>query len=228
MQVVKDPLGGKGARVTTHITLPGRMLVLMPTMDYVGVSHRIEDDDERERLKSIAEKLRPEGMGIIIRTVAEGDEGETFEDEIEMLTSLWNSIKETEKLKTAPSIIHRDSDLLLRTMRDLCSDDTQEFIVNDFDEIERLERIKQYLAPNWNGKIIYQEGDLFADLNLESKIDKTFARKVWLKNGAYLIFDHTEALTVIDVNTGKFVGSNDFRKTILKTNIDAAKEIAAR
>jgi ribonuclease G len=226
VQVVKDPLGGKGARVTTHITLPGRMLVLMPTMDYVGVSHRIEDDDERERLKSIAEKLRPEGMGIIIRTVAEGDEGETFEDEIEMLTSLWNSIKETEKLKTAPSIIHRDSDLLLRTMRDLCSDDTQEFIVNDFDEIERLERIKQYLAPNWNGKIIYQEGDLFADLNLESKIDKTFARKVWLKNGAYLIFDHTEALTVIDVNTGKFVGSNDFRKTILKTNIDAAKEIA--
>ena len=226
VQVVKDPLGGKGARVTTHITLPGRMLVLMPTMDYVGVSHRIEDDDERERLKSLAEKLRPEGMGIIIRTVAEGDAGETFEDEIGMLTSLWNSIKETDKLKTAPSIIHRDSDLLLRTMRDLCSEETTEFIVNDFDEVERLERIKPHLAPNWSGKIIFQEGDLFADLNLESKIDKTFVRKVWLKNGAYLIFDHTEALTVIDVNTGKFVGSTDFRKTILKTNIDAAKEIA--
>jgi len=226
VQVVKDPLGSKGARVTTHITLPGRMLVLMPTMDYVGVSHRIEDDDERERLKSLAEKLRPDGMGIIIRTVAQGDTGETFKDEIETLISLWKSIQETEKIKTAPSLVHRDSDLLLRTIRDLCSTETLEFIINDFDEVERLDRIKQHLAPKWSGKIIYQEGDLFSDLNLESKIDKTFTRKVWLKNGAYLIFDHTEALTVIDVNTGKFVGSNDFRKTIRKTNIDAAKEIA--
>jgi ribonuclease G len=226
VQVVKDPLGSKGARVTTHITLPGRMLVLMPTMDYVGVSHRIEDDDERERLKKLAENLRPKGMGIIIRTVAEGDTGETFEDEIESLISLWNSILDTEKIRTAPSLIHRDSDLLLRTMRDLCSEETQEFIINDFEEVERLENIKHHLAPNWSGSVIYQEGDLYTELNLESKIDKTFARKVWLKNGAYLIFDHTEALTVIDVNTGKFVGSNDFRKTIRKTNIDAAKEIA--
>ena len=226
VQVIKDPLGSKGARVTTHITLPGRMLVLMPTMDYVGVSHRIEDDDERERLKNLAEKFRPEGMGIIIRTVAEGDNGKTFQDEIEGLISLWNSIKDTEKIKTAPSVVHRDSDLLLRTMRDLCSEQTHEFIVNDYSEVERLNAIKQHLAPNWHGKMIYQEGDLFTDLNLESKIDKTFARKVWLKNGSYLIVDHTEALTVIDVNTGKFVGSNDFRKTIRKTNIDAAKEIA--
>jgi ribonuclease G len=111
-------------------------------------------------------------------------------------------------------------------MRDLCSEETQEFIINDFEEVERLENIKHHLAPNWSGSVIYQEGDLYTELNLESKIDKTFARKVWLKNGAYLIFDHTEALTVIDVNTGKFVGSNDFRKTIRKTNIDAAKEIA--
>ena len=226
VQVVKDPLGGKGARVTTHITLPGHMIVLMPTMDYVGVSHRIEDDDERERLKRVAEELRPEGMGVIMRTVAEGDTGEAFKDEIDSLMSLWNSIKDTEKIKSAPSLIHRDSDLLFRTMRDLCSDETQEFIINDFDEVERLERVRQHIAPHWLGKVIYQEGDIFNDLNLESKIDKTFARKVWLKNGAYLIFDHTEALTVIDVNTGKFVGSNDFRKTILKTNKDAAKEIA--
>ncbi len=226
VQVVKDPLGSKGARVTTHITLPGRMLVLMPTMNYVGVSHRIEDDDERERLKNIAEELRPEGMGIIIRTVAQGDDGATFKDEIDTLMALWNTIKETEKIKTAPSIVHRDSDLLLRTVRDLCSEQTHEFIINNFDEVERLEKVKKYLAPNWEGKVIFQEGDLFNDLNLEGKIDKTFARKVWLKNGAYLIFDHTEALTVVDVNTGKFVGSNDFRKTIRKTNIDAAKEIA--
>lgn len=226
VQVIKDPLGSKGARVTTHITLPGRMLVLMPTMDYIGVSHRIEDDDERDRLKSLAEEFRPEGMGIIIRTVAEGDTGKTFKDEIASLISLWNLIKDTEKIKTAPSTVHRDSDLLLRTMRDLCSEQTHEFIVNAYDEVERLEAIKPHLAPNWKGKVIYQEGDLFTDLNLESKIDKTFTRKVWLKNGAYLIVDHTEALTVIDVNTGKFVGSNDFRKTIRKTNMDAAKEIA--
>ncbi len=226
VQVIKDPLGSKGARVTTHITLPGRMLVLMPTMDYVGVSHRIEDDDERERLKSLAEELRPEGMGIIIRTVAKGDAGENFREEIKGLISLWNSIQDTQKIKTAPSIVHRDSDLLLRTMRDLCSVNTHEFIVNDYEEVERLEAVKQHLAPNWKGKVIYQEGDLYTALNLESKIDRTFARKVWLKNGAYLIFDHTEALTVVDVNTGKFVGSNDFRKTIRKTNIDAAKEIA--
>lgn len=226
VQVIKDPLGSKGARVTTHITLPGRMLVLMPTMNYIGVSHRIEDDDERERLKSIAEELRPEGMGIIIRTVAQGDSGETFKDEIKNLISLWEAILQTSKLKTAPSIVHRDSDLLLRTMRDLCSAETNKFIVNSKEEVARLESIKKHLAPNWSGHLLYHEGDIFNDYGLESKIDKTFSRKVWLKNGAYLILDHTEALTVVDVNTGKFVGSNDFRKTIIKTNVDAAKEIA--
>jgi ribonuclease G len=165
-------------------------------------------------------------MGIIIRTVAQGDSGETFKDEIESLISLWEAILHTSKIKTAPYIVHRDSDLLLRTMRDLCSKDTKKFIVNSKEEVERLEGVKKHLAPNWSGKVLYHEGDIFNDYGLESKIDKTFSRKVWLKNGAYLILDHTEALTVVDVNTGKFVGSNDFRKTIIKTNVDAAKEIA--
>ncbi|MCK5128642.1 MAG: Rne/Rng family ribonuclease [Clostridiales bacterium] len=226
VQVIKDPLGSKGARVTTHITLPGRMLVLMPTMDYIGVSHRIEDDDERERLKKIAEQLRPEGMGIIIRTVAQDYSGETFEDEINMQISLWESISKTVNSKTAPAIIHRDSDLLLRTIRDLCSEKTHKFIINNEEEVNRLQDVKSLLAPNWKGSLIYHEGDIFNDFELESKIDKTFDRRVWLKNGSYLIVDHTEALTVIDVNTGKFVGSNDFRKTIMKTNLDAAKQIA--
>ncbi len=226
VQVVKDPLGGKGARITTHVTLPGHMLVLMPTMDYVGVSRRIEDETERERLKALVEEVRPKGMGVIVRTVAEGCNGEEFTREIKELVALWEEIDHTVKRKNTPSLIHRDSDLLMRAVRDLCSQDTKEFIINNKEEFERVKALAKRLAPLWKGEIIYNDTDIFQEYQMESKVDRTLARRVWLKNGAYLVLDHTEALTVIDVNSGKFVGTSHLQDTIVKVNKEAAAEIA--
>ncbi|MBN2878802.1 MAG: Rne/Rng family ribonuclease [Clostridia bacterium] len=226
VQVVKDPLGTKGARITTHVTLPGRMLVLMPTMDYIGVSRRIEDENERERLKSLAQDVCPDGMGLIIRTVAEGCDADELKGEIIELNNLWLNIQKYASSKNPPCIIHRDNDLLLRAIRDLCSDFTQEFIINDRAEYNRITEIAANLAPNWPGTISYYDGDIFTDMDIEKMVDKTFSRRIWLKNGAYLIVDHTEALTVIDVNSGKYVGTHNLQDTIIKVNKEAAAEIA--
>jgi len=226
VQVVKDPLGTKGARITTHVTLPGRMLVLMPTMDYVGVSRRIENECERERLKSLAQEVCPEGMGIIIRTVAEGCEAEELKNEIIELSELWQDVKKYSETKKAPSIIHRDNDLLLRSIRDLCSDITTEFVINDRQQYERVSRMVKTLAPKWQGTVSFYDGDIFTDMDIEKMVDKTFSRRIWLKNGAYLVVDHTEALTAIDVNSGKYVGTSNLSDTIIKVNKEAAIEIA--
>lgn len=226
VQVVKDPLGTKGARITTHVTLPGRMLVLMPTMDYIGVSRRIENEVERERLKSLAQEVCPEGMGIIIRTVAEGCEAEELKGEIMELYRLWKDIKAYGNSKNSPATIHRDNDLLLRSIRDLCSDYTSNFTINDNAEYQRISKMASTLAPNWQGNVSFYDGDIFTDMDIEKKVDKTFSRRIWLKNGAYLVVDHTEALTVVDVNSGKYVGTHNLQDTIIKVNKEAAIEIA--
>ena len=226
VQVVNDPLGTKGARITTHVTLPGRMLVLMPTMDYIGVSRRIENEGERERLKSLAQEVCPEGMGIIIRTVAEGCEAEELKGEIIDLYKLWQNIQSYANAKNSPSMIHRDNDLLMRSIRDLCSDYTSEFVINDRLEHQRISEMAAALAPNWKGTVSFYDGDIFTDMDIEKLVDKTFSRRVWLKNGAYLIVDHTEALTVVDVNSGKFVGTSNLQDTIISVNKEAAAEIA--
>jgi len=226
VQVVKDPLGGKGARITTHVTLPGRMLVLMPTMNYIGVSRRIEDEDMRESLKSAVDSMRPPGMGVIVRTVARETTADAFKTELESLEALWRTIERKAAVSNAPCMIHSDSDLLPRIVRDLCSDETERFIINDRDEYEKASAIARALAPGWKGSMEFFDGDIFDEYEMESKVDKTFARKIWLKNGAYLVIDHTEALTVIDVNTGKFTGTDNLQDTILRTNLQAAAEIA--
>lgn len=226
VQVVKDPLGTKGARITTHVTLPGRMLVLMPTMDYIGVSRRIENECERERLKSLAQEVCPEGMGIIIRTVAEGCEANELKDEIMELYRLWKDIKAYGNTKNSPATVHRDNDLLMRSIRDLCSDYTSDFTINDKTEYRRISEMASTLAPNWQGTVSFYDGDIFTDNNIEKMVDKTFSRRIWLKNGAYLIVDHTEALTVVDVNSGKYVGTHNLQDTIIKVNKEAAIEIA--
>jgi len=226
VQVVKDPLGTKGARITTHITLPGRMLVLMPTMDYVGVSRRIENEVERERLKSLAQEVCPDGMGIIIRTVAEGCDADELKQEILDLSKLWEDINDYANIKNSPAMIHRDNDLLLRSIRDLCADNTSEFIINEKTEYQRVAKMAKTLAPQWTGSVSFYDGDIFTDMDIEKMVDKTFSRRIWLKNGAYLIVDHTEALTVVDVNSGKYVGTHNLQDTIIKVNKEAAIEIA--
>jgi len=228
VQVVKEPIGSKGPRVTTNITLPGRHLVLLPDAEYTGVSRRIENEAERAKLKKIAEELRPEGMGLIVRTASEGMEKEEFIDDLNFLLKLWGSIREKEKSGHVPRCIHKDLNLVYRMVRDMFTKDIDKFIINDRSYYEKIVELTDIISPGLKRRVEYfsKECDLFEYYQLESKLAKALARKVWLKCGGYLVIDRTEALTVIDVNTGKYVGRSSLEDTVLKTNLEAAGEIA--
>jgi ribonuclease G len=228
VQVIKEPFGTKGPRVTTHITLPGRYLVLLPNADYSGVSRRIEQETERNRLKKIADNIKPEGFGLIVRTAAEGKEPEDFSKDIDLLLKLWNSIKKKEKKGSVPRCIYKDLDLIRRTARDMFTREIDKFIINDYEAYLDVLELVDIISSSLKQRVEFfcKDYDIFEYYNIESKIDRALARKVWLKCGGYLVIDKTEALTVIDVNTGKYVGRNNLEDTVLRTNIEAAKEIA--
>ncbi|WP_066644939.1 Rne/Rng family ribonuclease [Christensenella timonensis] len=228
VQVLKQPGGSKGARVTTHITLPGRLLVLMPTVDHVGVSRRIEDEQKREQLKEFIAGVKPSNMGVIVRTVAEQASDEEIASELNFLVRLWQKVQEKADFVTAPRLIHAEETLLFRTVRDVFTSDVQEFIINDKDYYEKVMAVVNILSPGMVDrlKLFEEDGNIFDYFNIEDKITKALQRKVWLKNGCYLVIDETEALTVIDVNTGKYIGEDNLQDTILHANIEAAGEIA--
>ncbi len=227
VQVLKDPSGTKGARITTSITLPSRLMVMMPRMEYVGVSRRIDDEGERMRLKRAAEAFRPAGVGLIIRTAALGVSAEELADEIPTLYEWWQELERREKQVTAPKELYRDQGLAVRSFRDMFDREVSRFVVNDrntYNDI-KAQMVEQGLDTSAL-ECIDGAYDLFDRFGIESQIKKTFQRKCWLKSGGYLIVDHTEALTVIDVNTGKYVGDSSLQETILHTNKEAAAEIA--
>lgn len=227
VQVIKEPIGTKGPRVTTNITLPGRYLVLLPNADYVGISRRIEDEHEKVKLKKIAERIKPKGIGLIVRTVSEGVNEEDFENDIKFLTKLWKTIKNKERGGSVPRCIHRDLSLLYRTVRDLFTLDVDKFIINNRHEHAKVIELVEMILPALKMRVEYfsRNYNLFEFYQIESSINKALEKKVWLKCGGYLIIDKTEALTVIDVNTGKYIGGNNLEETVLKTNLEAAKEI---
>lgn len=227
VQIAKEPAGTKGARVTTQITLPGRYLVLMPTMDYIGISRRIENEGERERLRTIAEKVKPHNMGIIVRTVAEGALESELNQDIESLLKIWERIRNKAQNTSAPSLLHKDLELVQRILRDIFSDDVHRLSVNSRAVLERVIDFLDVTDPHLKGKVFLSDTiNLFAKYAVDHELAQALKRKVWLKSGGYLIIDQMEALTAIDVNTGKFVGSTDLADTILKTNTEAAREIA--
>lgn len=228
VQVLKQPGGTKGARVTTHITLPGRMIVLMPTIDHVGVSRRIIDETERARLKELLTRIKPEGMGIIVRTVAEGATEDEFLSEINFLARLWEKVQQKADFVSAPKLVHSEETLLFRTVRDMLTPDVDEFVINDKDYYEKVVAVVNITMPEMEKAIRYygKSQNIYDYYEIESKIDKAMQRKVWLKSGCYLVIDETEALTVIDVNTGKYIGEDNFQDTIVNANIEAAEEIA--
>jgi ribonuclease G len=228
VQVVKEPMGTKGARVTNHITLPGRYLVLMPMVDYIGVSRRIESEQERARLKKLAEEVRTNNMGLIVRTAAEGVTREELAQDIKFLTKLWGNIQSSKK-GLAPQLVHKDYSLLYRIVRDMLSIDVDKMHINNRQEYFKVMELLELIAPNMKSRVVTynnQAEAIFDHFNIEEEIEKALNRKVWLKSGGYLVIDHTEALTSIDVNTGKFVGAINLEDTVLKTNIEAAGEIA--
>lgn len=225
VQVCKEPLGTKGARVTKQISLPGRFLVLMPTVDYIGISRRITDEKERQRLQEIAEEIQYPGIGMIIRTAAKDASKEQLREDLDFLVSVWTKIEKELKLPGEKKLIHMDLQLVERILRDIVSDDVDKIIFNNsFDN----EKIKGFLGEEFSKYNIEltNQADIFAQYNIKSELNNSLNRKVWLKNGGYLIIDQTEALTCIDVNTGKFVGSIDLEDTVLQTNLEATYEVA--
>jgi ribonuclease G len=228
VQVIKGPRGTKGARVSTRISLPGRYLVLMPEADNVGISRKIEDHKERDRLKKIGDKLRETGFGIIIRTEAEDKTEQELKADKDFLLKMWRTVQEGFRKQRAPSMVHQDLTLVYKTIRDVFGSDVSRLVIDDPAEFEKANELLDMVSPKLRGRIHLYTGDapVFDHYGIENEIDRLLKRKVWLRSGGYLIFDETEALTVIDVNTGKFTGSSSLSETIVKTNIDAANEIA--
>lgn len=228
IQIGKDAIGTKGPRATTHLTLPGRYVVLMPTVDYIGISRRIHSENERERLKELAESAKPAGMGLIVRTVAAGKSLEDLQKDIKYLVNLWNALTARAKRVNAPALLYRDVDLIIRMVRDYLADDVEQIVLDNHDAYLRVHDLLKYMAPELTDKVKLYKGeeDIFAYIGLAQELEVLAERQVWLQCGGYLIFDHTEALTVIDVNTGKFVGNTNLANTVLQTNLEAAAEIA--
>ncbi len=227
VQVVKDPLPNKGARISTHVTLPGRYLVLLPTVEHFGVSRRIEDEDERERLGTLIEELGGGGRGLIVRTVGEGKGREEFLADRDYLEHLWERIRKRAAAVTAPAVIHREQDLAVRTVRDLFSQDYSVLWVDGEETYERVVEFLDDVQPGLVTRVKLYSGEvpLFERFGIEGQIEAALRSKVWLKSGGYIVINQTEALVAIDVNTGRFVGKTNLEQTVLKTNLEAVGEI---
>ena len=228
VQVSKDPIGSKGARLTCHITLPGRNLVFIPLTEHIGISRKIDDEEEREKLKSLIEKLRPEGTGFIVRTVAEFASEEELEADMEFLLLLWDEILDVAASSSVPALVYEDLDITFRSVRDLFTHDVDNLIIDDTEAFDKLLAFVKNYAPQLQDKISLYEDDtpLFEAHGIDTEVNRATEKKVWLRSGGYIIIESTEALSVIDVNTGRFVGKNNLNETIFKTNMEAAKEIA--
>lgn len=227
VQVSKESLGTKGARVTSFISLPGRSLVYMPQVSHIGVSRRITDDRERDRLRGLVKAMRPALGGVIIRTAAEGKGEEEFAQDLEFLGRLWAQIQARFAQAAAPSLVHEEVDLVFRAVRDLFTPDVEEILVDAEEEYRKCLEYAGTLVPALAHRVRLYEGrePIFEAIGVEKEIEKALRRKVWLKSGGYLVIDQTEALVSIDVNTGKYVGKRDFEETILKINLEAVNEI---
>ncbi len=227
VQVIKGPRGTKGARVSTRISLPGRYLVLMPDADNIGISRKIDEGGERDRLKRIADNMKPLGYGVIVRTEAEGKSDVELRQDLEFLLRMWNQVQDKARKTQAPGLVHQDLSLIYKTIRDVFSSEVTKMLVDSPVDYEKAVELIDLLSPKMRSRIqLYSDPEpIFERFAIESEIERLLRRKVWLKSGGHLTIDETEALTTIDVNTGKYIGSTSLSDTILKTNLDAVTEI---
>ena len=228
VQVTKDPIGGKGARLTAKVSMPGRYLVLQPNWEITGISKRLPDA-ERRRLRALLKKIRPEGHGLIVRTAAEEASEDDLRADVDRLVAEWNAIEKKAKKAKAPAVLYEEPELTVRVVRDLFTDEEYRELVTDSERVYSL--VTEYLqkvAPDLLPKVHLHAGKLpvFEEFHIVEQIHKGLDRKVWLPSGGYLVIDRTEALTVIDVNTGKSVGKTNLEETVVNTNIEAAREVA--
>ncbi len=227
VQVAKEPIGTKGARITSHVALAGRHLVLTPSGDRVGVSRRIDSERERRRLREIVERLRPRDLGFIIRTAGEGAREAELEADVRYLTSVWDEIQAQRDEARAPTVLHQEPALPMRVVRDIASSDTKRIVVDSEAIYEQVRDFVSRFVADPKPRIERYRGaePLFDHYGVEAEIDANLGRKVWLKSGGYLIVDQSEALTAIDVNTGRYVGKQNLEETVFKTNLEAVKEV---
>jgi ribonuclease G len=227
VQVAKDPLGTKGARVTSHISLPGRYMVFMPGTKHIGISRRIESEEERKRLKEVATSLLTGDGGFILRTASEGRSKREIQRDLRFLTRLWRRLQKRAEGAAAPSLIHQDLDLIARSIRDFFTPDTEQLVIDSSKDYRRIMDFVGQFMPRLKSKIVLYSGaePLFERYTIEEKIERALERRVWLRSGGYIIIERTEALTAIDVNTGRFVGKRNQEETIVKTNLEAAQEV---
>jgi ribonuclease G len=228
VQVIKEPISTKGPRVATDVSIPGRYLVLVPDDDHVRVSKRISNWNEKRRLRKIVSPLRPAGFGLILRTEAEGREEDDFKSDIKRLLKLWARLQRRAELMKAPALIHKESEMISSIIRDLFTEDVERLLVDNRADYRTIMAYVRQVMPQLKKRVTLYKGatPLFDLYKVEPEIDKMLDRKVWIKKGSYLVIDQTEAMVTIDVNTGRFVGKGDQESTILRTNLEAAKEIA--
>ncbi|MDH4066884.1 MAG: Rne/Rng family ribonuclease [Acidobacteriota bacterium] len=227
VQVVKAPLPNKGARITTEITLPGRYLVLVPTVASNGISRRVQDADERDRLRAVLAELDFADGGLIVRTAGAGRERDDFEQDLAILRAKWQQIQERGQARSAPSLLHGEEGLALRFVRDRFTAEIEEVLVDGTEVYDAILSFTREMAPQLADRVRLwkEEGTLFEELGIEREIDAALRSKVWLRSGGYIVINPTEALVAIDVNTGRFVGRKDLESTVLQTNLEAVEEI---
>jgi ribonuclease G len=228
VQVARSPIGTKGARLTTYISLPGRFLVLMPTVDHIGISRRITNEEERTRLKELVESMRTQPYGYIVRTAGEGVGEDVLAQDMEFLNNLWDDIQLRHQSVSAPSILHQELTVTLRCVRDLLAHEADRVTIDSPAVYKTVKNFIEKFMPRLKNSMVLYTGEepIFDAYNLEVDIQRALKKKVWLKCGGYIVIEITEALVVIDVNTGRYVGKRNFAETVLKTNLEAVKEIA--
>ncbi len=228
VQVIKEPFAGKGPRVTTEVALPGRLLVLVPNENYIGISKKIWDKYERRRLKKVAQQLRESNTGVIIRTVAEGKSEELIENDFNQLMENWNKMEKISARESAPVIVYEDLETASSVVRDLLTPDVEKIIIDSKRLYKKTQKYLDDISPSLLERLeLYKlKSPLFESFGIESEIEKLMRPKAWLKSGAYLIIEKTEAMVVVDVNSGRFVGKKLHEENSLKINLEAAREVA--
>lgn len=226
-QVTKDAMGSKGARLTTEVSLAGRYLVLVPDSDSLGISRRLSDN-ERRRLRDIASRIRPEGHGMIVRTAANGADEEDLERDMKRLVRIWNEAADKMEGAKPPKLVYAEPPLAIRVIRDLFTSDVEQVIVDDKDVYEEIREYLEEVAPDLSDRVEYYDDkmSLYERFHVMEQVRKAVDRKVWLASGGHIVIDRTEAMTVVDVNTGRFVGRSTLEDTVLHANLEAAEEIA--
>ena len=228
VQVSKEPIGSKGPRITSHISLPGRQVVLMPTVNHIGISRRIENENERRRLREIIQTIKPPEMGIIVRTASEGMGEDELNLDMNYLLKVWETIQKKQANAPVPSLIHYDLNLTLRAIRDLATKELDTIIVDSKEEYDKILKFTDMFMPQLSHLVMLYERDdpIFDYYGIEIELGRALGDRVWLKSGGYIVIERTEALTTIDVNTGRYVGKGNPEDTILRNNLEAVKEIA--